>query len=88
MQEVNRQFFHPLGLALAIWISDDGSETLGRVWDYRKDEEGIYYGLKNSTPERINKFKKKAKFINNEFDKIGERRSRKLGFITEPIPRR
>ena len=86
LQEVNRQFLHPLGLALEIQIGDDGKETLGRVWDYREDEEGMYYDLKNSTSERINNFKGKAKFINDEFSRIGEGRSRKLGFRIEPIP--
>ena len=86
LQEVNRQFLHPLGLALEIQIGDDGSEKLGKIWDYRKDKEGIYYNLKDSTQERINKFKEKAKFINDEFSRIGEGRSRKLGFRIEPIP--
>ena len=86
LQEVNRQFLHPLGLALEVRQDIDGSERLGKIWDYRKDKEGIYYNLKNSTQERINKFKEKAKFINDEFSRIGEGRSRKLGFKIEPIP--
>ena len=79
-------FLHPLGLALEVCISDDGKETLDRVWDYREDEEGIYYNLKDSTQERINKFKEKAKFINDEFNRVGDGRSRILGFRIEPIP--
>ncbi len=44
LQEVNRQFFHPLGLALAVTVDDDtGEETLSGVWDYRDDPEGIYF---------------------------------------------
>lgn len=43
LQEVNRRFFHPLGLALEVVVEDDGSERLGGVWDYRDDPEGIYY---------------------------------------------
>jgi hypothetical protein len=43
LQEVNRRFFHPLGLALEVQIDDDGNETLGRVWDYRDDPEGIVF---------------------------------------------
>lgn len=31
LQEVNRQFLHPLGLALEIEINDEGEEQLGFV---------------------------------------------------------
>lgn len=43
LQEVNRLFFHPLGLALEIVVGDDGSERLGGVWDSRDDAEGIAF---------------------------------------------
>lgn len=41
LQELNRQFLHPLGLALEVVIEEDGTETLGGIWDYRNDPEGI-----------------------------------------------
>lgn len=44
LQEVNRQFFHPLGLALEVSINEDGIEYLSGVWDYREDPEGITFG--------------------------------------------
>lgn len=43
LQEANRLFFHPLGLALEIVQEGDGSERLGGVWDYRDDPEGVYF---------------------------------------------
>jgi hypothetical protein len=43
LQELNRRFLHPLGLALEVIVEDDGTESLGGVWDYRADSEGIYY---------------------------------------------
>lgn len=43
LQEVNRQFFHPLGLALSVVIHDDGSMEFGPVWDYRDDPEGLVF---------------------------------------------
>ena len=43
LQELNRQFLHPLGLALEVIINDDGSESFGEVWDYRSDAEGIRF---------------------------------------------
>jgi hypothetical protein len=39
LQEANRLFFHPLGLALEV-ATDTG--TL-KVWDYRDDPEGITF---------------------------------------------
>lgn len=43
LQEVNRQFFHPLGLALEVVIEEDGSRSLGGIWDYRDDPEGMTF---------------------------------------------
>lgn len=42
LQELNRRFLHPLGLALEVVIEEDGLR-LGGVWDYRDDPEGIVY---------------------------------------------
>lgn len=47
LQEVNRQFLHPLGLALCISIDDADPEDAGEfssVWDYREDPEGMTFG--------------------------------------------
>lgn len=44
LQEVNRRFLHPCGLALEVTQLEDGSEVLGGVWDYRDDPEGIVFG--------------------------------------------
>jgi hypothetical protein len=43
LQEVNRQFLHPLGLALEIQIDENDNETIGGVWDYRDDPEGMFF---------------------------------------------
>jgi hypothetical protein len=44
LQELNRQFLHPLGLALEMVIdTDTGAEAFGQVWDYRDDPEGIVF---------------------------------------------
>lgn len=40
LQEVNRQFFHPLGLAMFV---DLEAGTFG-IYDDRADPEGWYYG--------------------------------------------
>lgn len=44
LQEVNRLFFHPLGLALEVRVDDEGNvDGLGGIWDYRDDPEGIFF---------------------------------------------
>lgn len=43
LQELNRGFLHPLGLALEVIVEDDGTERFGGVWDYRDDPEGVRY---------------------------------------------
>lgn len=53
LQEVNRQFFHPLGLALAIQMSETGEESLGGVWDCRDDPEGMEYGEGMINPNKV-----------------------------------
>jgi hypothetical protein len=43
LQEVNRCFLHPLGLALAVRQHEDGPETLEGIWDCRDDPEGLFF---------------------------------------------
>lgn len=50
LQELNRLFLHPLGLAIETVVAEDGTERLGGVWDYRKDRDGILFGDKDLAP--------------------------------------
>ena len=43
LQEVNRRFLHQFGLALKVVVDEDGTESLGGIWDYRDDPEGIRF---------------------------------------------
>lgn len=44
IQEINRLFLHPCGLALEVILDKEtGEETLGGVWDYRDDPEGMLF---------------------------------------------
>lgn len=44
LQEINRQFLHPLGLALEVLIEEGTSKvTLGGIWDFRDEPEGIVF---------------------------------------------
>lgn len=79
VQEINRRLLHPCGLALEIVIEEDGTESLGEVWDYREDPEGMYYG--EGELSRI-----KAQAVTDLFySKIGHRRE-EFGHIIQPVP--
>ncbi len=43
VQEINRQFLHPLGLALEVTLGDPEREYFYRIWDYRTDPEGVTF---------------------------------------------
>ena len=80
LQEVNRLFFHPLGLALEV-IRDDktGEETLGGIWDCRQDPEGIYFVLTDDDARRAHQ-------IADEWNSRVGIRLEALGFIIQPLP--
>lgn len=85
LQELNRRFLHPLGLALEVLIDEAGIEKLGDIWDYRNDEEGIYYDISNSSSERKDKFNKNKSFIDTELENRCKKRKEILGFDIEPL---
>ena len=88
LQEVNRQFLHPLGLALELArdVDDDTGEKgpwrISGVWDYRDDPEGMMYD-----PEELSSDdgKAKAKRISAERAEKAVIRAKKLGFIIQPM---
>lgn len=47
LHEVNRQFFHPLGLALTVRGSGGRAVEIIGIIDHRDDPEGIYFGQLN-----------------------------------------
>ncbi len=51
--EINRRVLHPVGLALAAVIDDDGLIRFAGVQDSRDDPEGLVFG-NLSKPESIN----------------------------------
>lgn len=77
LQELNRQFLHPLGLALEVGIDEYGWHLRG-IWDYRDDPEGINYfdGILDID---------KADNVQREFDRHAAARLRGLGYIIQPV---
>lgn len=82
LQEANRQFFHPLGLALEIVIDDDGNESLGGVWDYRDDPEGMSY---DDELIRTDFAKERADKIQELFNEKSKTRTERYGYTIQPV---
>ena len=74
LQELNRRFLHPLGLALEIIRDDDKTETLGGIWDYRADPEGMLYNVLDKEKMQLAK-----EFIAKQHSK----RMKTMGFIIQ-----
>lgn len=78
LQEANRLFFHPLGLALEVVVDDDGAESLGGVWDYRDDPEGIVYGADTIDAG-------KARYVAECSDAHADARRALFGAVIQPV---
>lgn len=85
LQEINRQFLHPLGLALEVVVNDAGIEKLGGVWDYREDPEGIYYEIASQDKENFKGYLEKKEFIQDQLLQRAGARKKLLGFVIEPL---
>ena len=75
LQEANRKFFHPLGLALEVIVNEDGTETIGGIWDYRDDPEGNFFSqdmIRQEAIDHVEKLRKSKikarKEIQEEYD--------------------
>ena len=80
LQEANRQFFHPLGLALEATYQKDGTFVLLHIWDYRDDKEGMTFIALDSKEiqeraDNVEKLRKKHAKIRKE----------KYGWEIQPI---
>lgn len=82
LQELNRRFLHPLGLALEVIKDESGNWSFGNVWDYRDDPEGIIYG---DDILNLPETKQKAGFIDNEIQIRQAARINKLGYWRQPL---
>lgn len=81
IQEINRTFLHPMGMALEVIREDDGSMRLGGVWDSREDPEGYLFADSVVDGDEYNK---KIKRVNNYWIEKGQKRVEKLGFMIQP----
>ena len=79
IQEVNRVFFHPLGLALCIEVEEGGPARIAGVIDWRSDPEGGEFGPGVIDPD-------KARRIQAEQEARRPAREAALGFWIQPVP--
>lgn len=52
LQEVNRQFLHPRGLAMAVMIDGD-QVTFSHICDYRDEPEGVEFARGDIDPDKV-----------------------------------
>ncbi len=79
VQEINRRILHPCGLALEVILEANGDETLGGVWDYRDDPEGMAY--QDGMIDR-----KKYRSVEDLWYSKAHYRMENLGYVTQPVP--
>ena len=88
LQELNRQFLHPLGMALEVIIEENGDIAFGKVWDYRDDPEGMTFWLDDGS-ERIERgileMRAKAERIAEEQDAMAGTRMQRLGYVIQDL---
>jgi hypothetical protein len=80
LQEVNRRFFHPLGLALSVNVDDDGTESLGPMLT-DDDSEGWYYG---DSVWHDPAFPRRAAWIDAAWELRRAAREKALGYMVQP----
>jgi len=82
LQELNRQFLHPLGLALEVQVDEDTEkERLGGVWDYRDDPEGIIFAEGVLNPDKTAR-------VEEQWEERTAARAALLGSTIQPVPRK
>jgi hypothetical protein len=77
-QELNRQFLHPLGLALFVTVDADGAETFGPIVDNRDDPEGMEFAKFALDSD-------KALRVEDEQQRRAAIRTAALGYNVQPI---
>jgi len=84
LQEVNREFLHPLGLALSLKINKStGAVKFQGIWDARHDPEGIIF---NEPELDTDDARAKAANVFKMRQEKAPARVAALGYIIQQIP--
>ena len=78
LQELNRLFLHPSGLAMEVIIDEGGNEKLGGIWDYRDDPEGVRFADGTLDADKATRIKRLMEAKYSERKKL-------LGYVVQPI---
>ena len=81
LQELNREFLHPLGLAMSVIIEEDDDGNIenvefGGIVDHRDDSEGMLFAEDMIERDKTDK-------VSGEFAEKAENRMDKYGFIIQ-----
>jgi hypothetical protein len=79
LQELNRQFLHPRGLALEVVTDENNGASiyrLGHIWDYRDDPEGILFDQPPSGYQ--------AQYAEELLEQHSKTRKDKFGWVVQP----
>ena len=79
LQETNRQFLHPLGLAMGVMVSDGGDATGIILLDYRDEVAGVVFGEIDADMLR------KHKNVVAEQGRRARIRQEQLGWVQQPM---
>jgi hypothetical protein len=83
LQEANRRFFHPLGLALAVSVDDDtNTMALSHIVDNRDDPTGVIFSETSDDMREIRGMR--AAFIDHEWKIRADARENILGYTIQP----
>lgn len=77
--EINRQFLHPLGLAMAISCEEDGTHHIAGIVDSRDDQEGFVFAALDEED------REKAKRVTDLWIEKARERLRRFGWIMQPM---
>lgn len=79
LHEINRQFLHPMGLALEVTQDDQGHCHFSRVRDFRHDPEGYLFVDACLDPLKVRRVKRM-------FEAKRKVREAKYGWHVQPCP--
>lgn len=85
LQEVNRRFLHPLGLALTIAYDEDGDIDDAELFiqDARSDPEGFYFA--DEGPEEARRMLANAERFGATQVERHKTRLERLGYVVQPL---
>lgn len=78
LQELNREWAHPRGIALSMEQDEDGNWSWAGVWDYRDDPEGMAFSSATLSEER-------AVAPREAFEAHEQTRQERFGWVIQPL---